>query len=200
TKRWFWRKAAPPRRAYVPVPPASPVVWVSRKRSPRGSDGASRGASNSSAGTATASASPRASRPWRCESGYSRRTTTSGPPPVSTTSPPTRRSIGSWTGRVARPVSMRRVTRRSSSSGRERPFRAAGELTEEGSGGGLGSSAHLVHGPHARGASEAAGASPERVPAALEQQREDIEHPLGETDAAGVAVVEVDRRVEALGL
>src|SRR5438445_1488504 len=92
------------------------------------------------------------------------------------------------------------MTRLCSSSEGERPFRSAVGLKEEGSGGGLGSSAHLVHGPHARGASEAARAGPERVPAALEQQREDIEHPLGETDATRVAVVEIDRRVEALGL
>src|SRR3989475_5864404 len=46
----------------------------------------------------------------------------------------------------------------------------------------LGAAAHLVHGSDARGASEAAGTCPQRVAAALEQQRKYVEHPLGETD------------------
>src|SRR5262249_21775785 len=64
----------------------------------------------------------------------------------------------------------------------------------------LGAPAHLVHRSHARWAAESTRTRFERLQATLEQERNHVEHPLGEADASGVTVIKIQGRVEALGL
>src|SRR5207249_10323984 len=54
----------------------------------------------------------------------------------------------------------------------------------------LGPAAHFVHGPDARGTAVAAGARLECLEPAAQEVRQDLEQVLGETDAAGVGIVE----------
>src|SRR5262245_12937630 len=193
-------KPAPTRNAYVPVPPARPVVSASRKSRPRARAGASSARATSSRtadGTSRARAS--ATRPWVWPRGYSCRTTRIGPSGVSWSSPPTSCSMASGAGRGWRLPSILRMIRRRSSSVLARSPTSAGELTEQRGGRCLGATPNLVHGTDARGATPPAWTGFEGLQAAAEQVGQNIEDALGEPDAAGVRIVEIDRRIEALG-
>src|SRR5712691_5230658 len=165
----------PTRNAYVPVPPARPVVSVSRNRRRRTPpEGAPCRVSTPSSEGAALKALSKAVTPCRCSSAYSRRTETIGPCSVSSRAPPTSVSIGSDAGREGRDWSMRRTIRRSSSS----VFidrRSGAERREDRRGGQLRPAADLVHGPDTRGAARPAPAGRQDFEAPREQLREHLE-------------------------
>src|SRR5438552_15325574 len=91
----------------------------------------------------------------------------------------------------------RTIRRRSSSVCIDR--RSGAERLEDRRGDRLRPAADLVHGPDTRGAARAAPAARQDVEAPREQVREDLEYPLREPDPAGMAVVELDGRLEPVG-
>src|SRR5262245_9338885 len=145
-------------------------------------------------------------RPWAWPREYRRRATKRGPRSVSSTAPPTSSSSvparrGGEAAATRVRSSMRRMTWRSSAgmaTGASGAAASAGgrEPPQDGEGDGLGAATHLVHRTHTRRASRAAGAGLEGGERLDEELREDLEDALGEADAAGLAVVEVERGSE----
>ncbi len=82
------KKPTPTRNAYVPVPPARPVVSVSMNRSRVAAAGESPRPSRTRLASAAESAPPRAVSPWQWVSAKRRRTQRTGPSAVSSTAPP----------------------------------------------------------------------------------------------------------------